>query len=281
MTQAFEDHQIRQYLLGDLPAREETELEEAYFSDSELLARVELARDDLTDDYAAGRLTAADREKFERRVLATHEGREQLAVARALRQAGAAAPASSPAEWRLDRRWMGLAAGVLLAIGAIFAWRFFSTPGPEAERRDVSAQPPTATSPPTAPGHDSKPSAGDPSRGAPIVPATTLATLVLTADLDRSKGVPPTLLLSTGATDVDLVAPATGLKAGPARAHVESIDGKSVWSGAVPIPAAESPDSRPRARVPVSALPPGDYFFSIEPAGSGDSPKYYFRVRAQ
>jgi hypothetical protein len=62
---------------------------------------------------------------------------------------------------------------------------------------------------------------------------------------------------------------------------VESVDGKSVWSGAVPIPAAEPPDSRPRARVPVSALPPGDYFFSIEPASSGDSPKYYFRVRAQ
>src|SRR5262245_44818631 len=83
----FTDQEIRQYLLGDLPAQEEVELESAFFHDAELLARVELARDDLADDHAARRLSDADREKVERRLLASDEGREQLAITRALRTA--------------------------------------------------------------------------------------------------------------------------------------------------------------------------------------------------
>ena len=81
----FQDDQIRRYLLGDLPEPEEREIEIAYFRDPDLLARLELARDDLADDYAAMRLSPADREKFERRILATAEGVEQVAIARALR----------------------------------------------------------------------------------------------------------------------------------------------------------------------------------------------------
>jgi anti-sigma factor RsiW len=86
----FTDKEIRQYLLGDLPAQEEVELESAFFRDAELLARVELGRDDLADDYAARRLSDADREKFERRLLASDDGCEELAITRALRTAARA-----------------------------------------------------------------------------------------------------------------------------------------------------------------------------------------------
>ena len=86
MSRTFQDHEIRQYLLGDLSPAEEEQIETSYFCQPELLARVELARDDLADDYAAGRLSADDREKSERRLLATDEGREQLAITKALRQ---------------------------------------------------------------------------------------------------------------------------------------------------------------------------------------------------
>jgi hypothetical protein len=90
MTQEFQDHQIREYLLGDMSSEKEDELAAAFFRDSELLARVELVRDDLADDYAAQRLSGADREKFERRLLESDEGREQLAITKALRNAAAA-----------------------------------------------------------------------------------------------------------------------------------------------------------------------------------------------
>ena len=87
MSQDYTDDQLRQYVLGDLPAAEEGELESALFREAELLARVELARDDLLDDYAAGRLSDADRVKLERRQLSQPEGREQLAMSKALQSA--------------------------------------------------------------------------------------------------------------------------------------------------------------------------------------------------
>src|SRR5262245_66632377 len=90
MRQVFQDQQIREYLLGDMSVEEQGELEAAFFRDPELLGRVELARDDLADDYAAQRLSDADREKFERRLLMSDEGREQLAITKALTKAATA-----------------------------------------------------------------------------------------------------------------------------------------------------------------------------------------------
>jgi hypothetical protein len=89
MRREFQDHHIRRYLLGELSVAEEREIETAFFRDSRLLARVELARDDLADDYSAERLSTVDRGKFERRLLASDEGREQLAITHALRGAAA------------------------------------------------------------------------------------------------------------------------------------------------------------------------------------------------
>ena len=94
--QTFQDRQIRRYLLGDMTAAEETELETMFFREPELLGRVELARNDLADDYAARRLSDTDREKFERRLLASDEGRVQLAITKALRRA--AAPQRDPTD---------------------------------------------------------------------------------------------------------------------------------------------------------------------------------------
>jgi hypothetical protein len=90
MRQEFQDKHIRDYLLGDMSSEEEDQFEAAFFRDAELLGRVELARDDLADDYAAQRLSDADREKFERRLLESDEGREQFAITTALRNAAAA-----------------------------------------------------------------------------------------------------------------------------------------------------------------------------------------------
>jgi hypothetical protein len=280
MNRVFHDNQIRQYLLGELPEPDEGALEEAYFRDSDLLARVELARDDLADDYAAAMLSPTDREKFERRLLTTEEGREQLAIARALQRAETGAVETQrKAAWRTDTRWLGLAAAVVIAIGALLTWRVMS--GPSGERRQASVQPgvqPTPqvqTPPPDVPRNPQSP---------PASSAITLATLVLTADLERSQGVPPTLLTPTGATHVDLSVPRTGLTPGQARARIDSVEGVSIWSGSVEVPPSDAPVPLPRVRVPMSALPPGDYLLSIESVTTTTATgglRYYFRVRAQ
>jgi hypothetical protein len=103
MSRAFEDQQIRRYLLGDISAADASDLEAAFFGDPELLTRVELMRDDLADDYAAGRLSEEDRGKLERCLLASNEGREQLAIARALRKAALEPGAPDNASPRFTR----------------------------------------------------------------------------------------------------------------------------------------------------------------------------------
>src|SRR5262245_50825434 len=215
MTRAFQDDQIRQYLLGDLPAVQEEELEAAYFADSELLARVELAMDDLADEYAAARLSPVDRQKFERRVLATAEGREQLAITRAVRKAAGLADVQvQTPTWRVDRRWLSLAAVIPLAIGAaFFAWRLASGPDRQREGTVATGQtggqpaPPGQVASPDATTSGRAPETAPRSGAQPGLPGLTLATLILTTDLERSTGQPPTLLVSSGATDVDLVTP--------------------------------------------------------------------------
>ena len=275
MTRAFQDHQLRRYLLGDLPSPELGELETAYFGDPDLLARIELAKEDLADDYAAARLSAADREKFERRLLASDEGREDLAVARALRRA-AAGTADLPQRsmWQIDRRWLSLAAVLTIAVGALLVWRLMSAP--ESVQESTVAAPASPSPPISA---ESPAPTREPSpAGAPTV---MVATLILTGDLDRSRGQPPTLLTSSGATHVDLVVPRDGLAPGAARARATTVEGTPIWSGAMSVPDTSALDRRPRARLPVSALPPGDYLLSIDApaADATGGPRYYFRVR--
>ena len=283
----FQDYQIRQYLLGDLPESEEREIEIAYFRDPDLLARLELAREDLADDYAATLLSPAEREKFERRILATAEGAEQVAIARALRNSAAQGRQHPPPA--IDWRWMSLAALVTLAIGASIAWRIITGAEPPADTARANQGP--ALAEPPSPQLPAPESARDQTAPAPEAPAPTsqrpslvLATLVLTADLERSGGQAPTLVTSNGVTHVDLVTPLEGLPPGAARARIESVDGTPVWSGPATFPGARAPDPRPRSRVPVSALPPGDYFLAIDsrlPADATSAPRYFFRVRAR
>jgi hypothetical protein len=82
---------IRQYLLGETSEEEAQALERAYFAQEEALDEVGAVESDLLEDYLAGRLAGASRQRFETHYLRTPEHRRRLAMVRALR-AGAAAP---------------------------------------------------------------------------------------------------------------------------------------------------------------------------------------------
>lgn len=73
------------YLLGELSEEERTKFEIRYLADDSLFEQMLLVKEDLIDDYVRQRLDAATREKFERHFLATPEGRQEIAFARALR----------------------------------------------------------------------------------------------------------------------------------------------------------------------------------------------------
>ena len=78
---------ISQYLLGELPEEQQVEIEDRAFSDKDYLAAITTVENDLIDEYVRGELSAADRQRFESRFLASAERRKRVEFAKALRTA--------------------------------------------------------------------------------------------------------------------------------------------------------------------------------------------------
>ena len=81
-----DQERIERYLLGELPPEEQAELEARYFSDPELLDRIDAAEDDLIDDYVRRELPPAQRLRFESYFL-NEKRLERVRMAEALRNA--------------------------------------------------------------------------------------------------------------------------------------------------------------------------------------------------
>src|SRR6266404_9302397 len=108
-SQEFSDDAIRRFLFGRLSAAEQAAFEEYLLTGESLEARVRLAEFDLADDYALERLSAADRQAFEKKFLLSAERTRQLKVSTALRDRFAstttvAAPAPKGATASISER---------------------------------------------------------------------------------------------------------------------------------------------------------------------------------
>ncbi|MGH9770003.1 MAG: hypothetical protein ACREAB_21475 [Blastocatellia bacterium] len=79
-----EEHLMTRYLLGAATEEECVEVEERFLRDAEYLKQLRALECELIDDYARGEMPAAERRSFERRALASPQGREQVARARKL-----------------------------------------------------------------------------------------------------------------------------------------------------------------------------------------------------
>jgi anti-sigma factor RsiW len=75
---------LREYLLGQLPAAEQTAFEARYFTDAELFAQVVDAENELVDEYAHGLLSSDTRNRFERHYLADPRRRARAEFAATL-----------------------------------------------------------------------------------------------------------------------------------------------------------------------------------------------------
>src|SRR5262245_52987342 len=78
------DRQLRDYLLGRLPEQAAHDLEARYFDDEELYDRLLETQHDLTDAWARGELSDADRREVEARLLSGADGLRRARVATAL-----------------------------------------------------------------------------------------------------------------------------------------------------------------------------------------------------
>lgn len=104
----------REYLLGTLSDEESVRLEKEFFSADKAFEEVEIAEDELIDEYLGDDLSRAERDQFQKHLLGKSQITEKIEFAKLLRQASqAAAPRSikpEPVSW-----WISLVA-------------FFSTP---------------------------------------------------------------------------------------------------------------------------------------------------------
>jgi hypothetical protein len=84
MTDTDDGTDLRRYLLGRLPEAESDELEVRLLAEPDAHQAMLSAEDDLVDDYALGRLAAADREAFDGLVLPRPGMGRRVAFARSL-----------------------------------------------------------------------------------------------------------------------------------------------------------------------------------------------------
>jgi hypothetical protein len=79
---AKEERLMTRYLLGAAAEEECVEVEERFLRDAEYFKQLRALECELVDDYVQGGMSAAERRSFERRALASPQGRDQVARAR-------------------------------------------------------------------------------------------------------------------------------------------------------------------------------------------------------
>lgn len=301
-SREFSDETIRRFLLGGLSASEQPLFEQRLITDDGLDARVRLVEFDLADDYAFGRLSAADQKRFDKRFLLTPNRQQKLKVSRALRDrfssvtATAARSEGNTVAERLrylvglDRPAWRIAFGIVILV-ILFgtAWLVIKEPRIAQQitnriipRRSTPASAPREADHPantSTPEHQTTPSPmpeHDP--GAASAVAVTIAL--------RPAVSPQTsemLALNLPKGDQEVVRLQLAPKpdqTGPYRAELLTIEGSSVLSA----DSLKPNDSRAEIDfdVPVRLLKTGNYQIKlsrVDGGSKGSVASYYFRVQ--
>ena len=83
-TELNNEDLIARYLLGELSEEQQIEIEDRAFADKNYLASITAVENDLIDEYVRNELSGAERQRFEKKFLASAERRKRVEFARAL-----------------------------------------------------------------------------------------------------------------------------------------------------------------------------------------------------
>ena len=286
----FTDEAIRRFLLGSLNSAEQSVFENSLFSDDELEERVRLAELELSDDFAADRLSSADRDLFRQKFLLTAGRETSLEVSRALRQNFAPARFSTQPTFRqqiislFDVRqhawkyaFATLIVMLLLLATALLVRKERSRLVNDGPRPQHAAPKPSATSTPVSAHHSGSAPAPVHTETSPALPPheglTTSVVLTSGASLESAPAI---------STSGDVITVQLQLDEPLASAYdvnVMTTSGESVFSAnALPRGTAEIFGFD----LPTSALKPGDFQVALT-RNDGETKQsagvYYFRVR--
>lgn len=158
-----DDELLRRYFLGEMSQEEAEELEER-FGDDRFFELAEAVEADLLADAARGELALAERERVLKRLASSPQGRERLALARALNKAADEEKRATPNVVRFPDRarasrrvaqWAtAIAASLLMATG--LAWYTFEKQNPSHAKPPMHAEQTEGHRNPVPPPHREK-----------------------------------------------------------------------------------------------------------------------------
>lgn len=296
----FSDEAIRRFLLGALSTSQQPLFEQRLIADDGLDARLSLLEVELADDYAFGRLSAADQTRFEEKFLLTSDRRQTLEVSMALRErfssptAAAIAARSKRATIAerlkhllgLDRPAWRIAFGVLI-LAILFATAWLTIREPRIVKRFIPRRAPARPTPgATSEAHHPSDKLSAPAHGeaSPTMPVhePTVLTVVLGPALSASNETMPTVSLPKIRPEiVRLQLTLLRDQPGVYRAELRAVGGQTVFK-AGPIKPGGNEGAVIDFDVPARLLITGDYQIELSRGHEGSKEtvaSYYFRVQ--
>lgn len=278
-----QEKRMIQYLLGQLPEPEQAELEACYLADADCFAELLAIEDELRDTYARGELSAADRETFEQRLLASPLQVKKQEFARTLRQCvidrSRSVPPSLAGKWKPRFRFLTtkprivlipLFSASLLVLLAAAGWWLSHRSAPQVTT--IPTAPPSATESTLgqAPGQRHTPA------------QTSTFAFVLNPGLTRGPGrarnslvIPPGVSRIRFEASVEDVYPNYDVM-------LQTAENNRIWSKGNLKAQNFSGGKRVSIEVPRNLLQPGDYILALRgvpPAGTSQTiAEYAFRV---
>jgi hypothetical protein len=238
---------VDRFLLGTADEEERQDVERRLFTEDEFAEELQAREDDLIDDYAHGRLAQPERGQFERRWLASPDGRERVAFARAARRL------RSPIRRTLAPTWLPLAAAAVLALTtSVLGWRTREL-GQRLEHEQVRS---------AAREQELEQHLAIAQRMSErSQPVDVIASLSLPAPASRDGGAGPELMVPKNATLVAIAVPVeTAWRYVSYQVLIRTAEGVLVWEDAGLQPEAGKPLV---PRLAADLLPPGDYILTL------------------
>lgn len=288
----FPDEMVRRFLLGDLSSLEQPAFEQGLFSDNGLEGRVRRAELELADDYAYGRLAAAERDLFERKFLVSAERRRKLEVSNGLRERFAPVAAAKPKVrvWSLftvTRPAWRLAFGAVVLL-ILFATALLVIKEPRLTQRITEKIIPRRPAPRSAPQeanhptNESIPEHQVTPSPMPVHDQSSSSTVSVALAPAPETGEVPSVNPPKGVGDVvRFQLAARSDQRGPYRAELSTVEGQTVFT-AESIKAPDTPAALVDFDVPAALLKAGNYQIKLTQNNVGATEgarSYYFRVQ--
>jgi hypothetical protein len=258
------EREIRDYLLGTLPAQRLQEVEQRILADDEFHQEIEIAEDDLLDDYTQGNLPAQERRLFEKHFLASPMRRQRLEFARALQERLNSPVRTAPA-MRLIRstqfyRYALVASLILAAFLGMVSYRASKTIQQERDNAAVLRKELEESN----------------RQQAQLVPNSILQTDL--APRGSRGGPQPRLSIPKGARAVRFVLAVPLNLHGASRVDLLNDAGQLILSQQGNLIAQGKDQNLLTAIVESKYLKPGDYFLRVTPVQAPALPEYGFQV---